>query len=242
MSGLLGRGGSTRAPSGRAAPEVPQLPQSSPEPTLALAAASAAPGPRRNRSSRSGPASHTAFGTQRYSRKRAAGTECCFALTRILEGLEGACARGAACCVIADASQCRRANGRPCDAWRALALTSSSRGHSVREAYVQDGRGPVVGGGLKGLHHAKALLLVGDTTAELVVGSLNWTTSSKANSECGVHLVLASSSPVVTDYSREFDRVSGSAERLEDANPSGSKPAAVSSGARQASAPPTATV
>ena len=115
-------------------------------------------------------------------------------------------------------------------------------GHSVREAYVQDGRGPVVGGGLKGLHHAKALLLVGDTTAELVVGSLNWTTSSKANSECGVHLVLASSSPVITDFSREFDRVSGSAERLEDANSPGAKPAAASSGAAQAPAPPTATI
>ena len=150
--------------------------------------------------------------------------------------------RCAPCCLIADASQCHKTKSQ-WQAWRRVAsagvTVKLATGHSVREAYVQDGRGP---GGLKGLHHAKALLLVGETTAELVVGSLNWTTSSKANSERGVQLSLASNAPVVTDFCREFDRVFGSAERLEDANPPGVKPAAVSSGAAQGSAPPTATI
>ena len=44
-----------------------------------------------------------------------------------------------------------------------------------------------------------------------------------------MQLSLASNAPVVTDFCREFDRVFGSAERLEDANPPGVKPAAVSS-------------
>ena len=56
-----------------------------------------------------------------------------------------------------------------------------------------------------------------DPTAELVVGSLNWTT--KANSECGVQLSLASTAPVVTDFVREFDRVFGAAEKLEEVKP-----------------------
>ena len=75
-----------------------------------------------------------------------------------------------------------------------------------------------------------------DPTAELVVGSLNWTT--KANSECGVQLSLASTAPVVTDFVREFDRVFGAAEKLEEVKPPGTKPAASSSEA----GPPTATV
>ena len=72
---------------------------------------------------------------------------------------------------------------------------------------------------------------MGDTTADLVVGSLNWSTSSKANSECGVLLALASTAPVVTDFDREFERVSDAAEKLEDAKPPGTRPAAASSSA-----------
>ena len=159
----------------------------------------------------------------------------------VLEGLESACARGAACCLIADAGQCHKTMCQ----WQALKRVANAgvavrvaAGSSVREAYVQDGRGAVVGAGLKGLHHAKCLLLVSDVTAELVIGSLNWSTSSKANSECGVHLSLASTAPVVTDYVRESDRVFGTAEKLEEVKPPGTKPAAPSG----AAGPPTATI
>ena len=70
-----------------------------------------------------------------------------------------------------------------------------------------------------------------DVTAELVVGSLNWSTSSKANEECGVLLTLSSTAPSVTDFVRDFDRVFGAAEKLEEAKAPGTKPAAASSSA-----------
>ena len=55
------------------------------------------------------------------------------------------------------------------------------------------------------------------------MGSLNWSTSSKANSECGVHLGLASTptAPLAADFMREFQRVFDAAERLQDAKPPG---------------------
>ena len=61
----------------------------------------------------------------------------------VLEGLEAASARGAACCLIADASQCHNTKSQ----WQALRRVASA-GVSVRLAtsrdYVQDGRGPLV--------------------------------------------------------------------------------------------------
>ena len=53
-----------------------------------------------------------------------------------------------------------------------------------------------------------------------------------------MQLSLASTAPVVTDFVREFDRVFGAAEKLEEVKPPGTKPAASSSEA----GPPTATV
>ena len=98
-----------------------------------------------------------------------------------------------------------------------------------------------MGAGLKGLHHAKTLLLVGDTTAEVIVGSLNWSTSSKAHAESGLHLAVASGAPVVADFIRDFDRVLSGASALDDAKPPAPKAAAAASGsARQA--PPSSTV
>ncbi|OLP83939.1 hypothetical protein AK812_SmicGene35243 [Symbiodinium microadriaticum] len=106
-------------------------------------------------------------------------------------------------------------------------------GHSVRDACLSDGRGATVGAGLKGLHHAKALLVVGETTAELIVGSLNWSTSSKANSECGLRLTVASGAPVVVDFIRDCESVFAGASALDDAKPPAPKGAAASSSARQ---------
>ncbi|CAE7261643.1 unnamed protein product [Symbiodinium sp. CCMP2592] len=121
----------------------------------------------------------------------------------LIDAIERACARGALCSVLADAQQCSRTKLQ----WQALkrAAQAGARvrlcsGSSVRDAYVADGRGPAVGAGLKGLHHAKALLRSGGSCAELVVGSLNWSTSSKANLECGVLLTLAQDAEVVGDY------------------------------------------
>ncbi|CAE7838375.1 unnamed protein product, partial [Symbiodinium microadriaticum] len=94
----------------------------------------------------------------------------------VLEALEAACARGAACSLVSDASQCAKTKHQ----WQSLKRVAAAgvnvrlaAGHSVRDAYVADGRGAAVGAGLKGLHHSKALLVVSETTADLIVGSLN---------------------------------------------------------------------
>ena len=64
-----------------------------------------------------------------------------------------------------------------------------------------------VGSGLQGLHHAKsALVLRASSAVELVVGSTNWTTSSRANRECGVFLKFTSSRAMfVRDWVADFD-------------------------------------
>ena len=72
-----------------------------------------------------------------------------------------------------------------------------------------------------------------ETTAELIVGSLNWSTSSKANPECGLHLTVASGAPVVVDFIRDFESVFAGASALDDAKPPAPKGAAASSSARQ---------
>ncbi|CAE7642797.1 pol, partial [Symbiodinium sp. CCMP2592] len=142
----------------------------------------------------------------------------------VIEAIELACGRGALCNIIADSSQCRRTKLQ----WQALkrAAQAGARvrlcsGSSVRDAYVADGRGPAVGAGLKGLHHAKALLRVRSDGAELVVGSLNWSTSSKANLECGVHLTLLQDAESVGDFVRDFDTCFSAGIKLEDAKPPG---------------------
>ena len=53
-----------------------------------------------------------------------------------------------------------------------------------------------------------------------------------------MQLSLASTAPLVTDFVREFDRVFGAAEKLEEVKPPGTKPAAASGEA----GPPTAAI
>ena len=69
-----------------------------------------------------------------------------------------------------------------------------AHGTSIRSAYAEDGRDVRVGSGLRGLHHAKSILLETPGGPELVAGSLNFTTSSKANAELGVKLSLPAGS------------------------------------------------
>ena len=80
---------------------------------------------------------------------------------------------------------------------------------------------------------SKALLVIGDKTAELVVGSLNWSTSLNANSECGLRLAVASDAPIVTDFVRDFEAVFVGAALLDEFKSAASKGTAASSSARQ---------
>ena len=251
LSGLLNRGGSSPG-----APTATSVALAVPAP----AAATAARGQRRNKTPKAestGPGapevaylagdSYVAAGldalAKTKSRDKVFLRAYSFDAPAVLEALEAACARGASCSLIADASQCSKTKLQ----WQSLKRVATAgvsvrlaTGRSVRDAYVSDGRGAAVGAGLKGLHHAKALLVIGDKTAELVVGSLNWSTSSKANSECGLRLAVASDAPVVTDFVRDFEAVFAGASLLDDAKPPAPKGAAASSSARQGA--PTLTV
>ena len=171
LSGLLNRGGSSP---GAPAATSTALAVSPP------AAAAAAQGPRRNKTPRAEPTSrgvqevmylaggsYVAAGlsvlAKARSRDRVLLRAYSFDAPPVLEALEGACARGAACSLVADASQCAKTKQQ----WQSLKRVATAgvsvrlaAGHSVRDAYLSDGRGATVGAGLKGLHHAKALLVV----------------------------------------------------------------------------------
>ena len=74
-----------------------------------------------------------------------------------------------------------------------------------------------VGSGLRGLHHAKSVLLEGPGGPELVAGSLNFTTSSKANAELGVKCSLPAGSNAAATWLTAFEAVWAESTSVEDA-------------------------
>ena len=115
------------------------------------------------------------------------------------------------------------ASGRSCNGRSLNALSAAGAevrvacGTSVRDAYAQDGRGARVGSGIQGLHHSKALCLLRPDGAVLLVGSLNFTASSKANSETGLRLETAKAHPATVSFVEEFQRVAAGALDLNEA-------------------------
>ena len=81
------------------------------------------------------------------------------------------------------------------------------KGHLMKEAYEADGRSSIGG---RGLLHAKALII----DDFLMLGSTNWTTSSKANHEMSVLLELNREGHAQVD--KWLETVDGSAEGLSD--------------------------
>jgi phosphatidylserine/phosphatidylglycerophosphate/cardiolipin synthase-like enzyme len=79
-------------------------------------------------------------------------------------------------------------------------------GAPVHESYKQDRRAVNVGRSIRGLQHSKTMMVrVGDKSY-LVIGSANWTTSSRSNVEMGVSIEGQSNLEVFTDYAASFDR------------------------------------
>ena len=96
--------------------------------------------------------------------------------------------------------------------WQTLRRLESQRaavrlahGTSIKSAYSEDNRDARVGSGLRGLHHAKSVLLEGPGGPELVAGSLNFTTSSKANAELGVKCSLPAGSNAAATWLTAFE-------------------------------------
>ena len=105
-----------------------------------------------------------------------------------VEAIELSLKNGARVRLLADHSQCNRTKQQ----WQTLKRLESqgaavrlAHGTSIKSAYTEDNRDVRMGSGLRGLHHAKSILLEAPSGPELVAGSLNFTTSSKANSELG---------------------------------------------------------
>ena len=137
-----------------------------------------------------------------------------------IEAIEASLSKGAGVRIVADMGQCHRTKLQ----WQALKRLAAAGaevkvgcGSSVRDAYARDGRGAKVGTGIQGLHHAKALCLLRPDGAVVLIGSLNFTTSSKANAEAGLRLEVAKTHPVAQSYIEDFQRVSAEAFSLDEA-------------------------
>ncbi|CAK9066590.1 unnamed protein product [Durusdinium trenchii] len=82
-------------------------------------------------------------------------------------------------------------------------------GSSIAEAYAGDRRGTSVGKSLKGIQHSKTFCLRGAEGAPsfLVVGSSNYTTSSRANVELGLLVSGPWEDEVFHAYTDQFERL-----------------------------------
>ena len=137
-----------------------------------------------------------------------------------IEAIEASLGKGASVRIVADMGQCHRTKLQ----WQALKRLAAAGaevkvgcGTSLRDAYARDGRGAKVGTGIQGLHHAKALCLLRPDGAVVLIGSLNFTTSSKANAEAGLKLEVPKTHPVAQSYVEDFQRVSAEAFSLDEA-------------------------
>lgn len=82
-------------------------------------------------------------------------------------------------------------------------------GLGVNEAYRSDGRAVRVGAKLQGLHHAKSILVhchPGDEV-KILIGSCNFTTSSKANREASIGLTTKQGTELVRHWESAFEEV-----------------------------------
>ena len=80
-------------------------------------------------------------------------------------------------------------------------------GRQLQETYAEDNRGSTIGRGLRGIQHSKTLLVVGIDQVDLVIGSSNWTTSSRGNIEMGVYIRGPIGTEVFEDYVKSFEIV-----------------------------------
>ena len=89
-------------------------------------------------------------------------------------------------------------------------------GTSVRTAYLSDQREiSAMGGSIRGIIHGKSCLLVEGRRALSLIGSCNWTTSSKSNLEFGIQVELDAESEFVKDYLAHFEGTWAQAESLD---------------------------
>ena len=149
----------------------------------------------------------------------------------VVQAVQAALVRGSKVWVVTDGSQARGSTKMQLQAVKMIreagALVRLCCGGSVSTAYGEDKRDVRVGGKLKGLHHAKTVLVryFHDfrkssrstlPSTQCVIGSCNFTTSSKANAEAGVFLRLSRGSTFEKDWIHAFEACYQSGESIEE--------------------------
>ena len=140
----------------------------------------------------------------------------------VVQSVRDALTRGAKVWVITDGSQARGSTKLQLQAVKMIreagALVRLCCGGSVNAAYDEDKRDVRVGGKLRGLHrHSKTILVryfhdsrrtpsrTALPSTRCLIGSCNFTTSSKANAESGVFLRLSRGSNFEKDWIHAFE-------------------------------------
>ena len=110
-----------------------------------------------------------------------------------------------------------RGNRRPPGVGSAFRLCSSA---PVHESHKEDRRTTTVGKGIRGLQHPKTMLVRMANKSYLVIGSANWTSSSRSSVEMGVSIASRSDLKVFTDYAAKFDKIGEEAHLPQGVQPS----------------------
>ena len=143
----------------------------------------------------------------------------------VINSLKQATERGCLTMVVADRSQ---AAGKTKTQLQMLKELRSSgvrvrltEGLNVSQAYERDNRSVRLGRKLRGLQHGKSAYVQTDredrrSPVQLVVGSCNLTTSSKANYEAGVALEISQESETAKKWLRAFEEIYEGGITIED--------------------------
>ena len=128
-----------------------------------------------------------------------------------MEAVRSAASRGCDTYLVCDRSQASGKTKQQLQVLKELRSVGTkvklASGLGVNQAYRSDGRSVRVGSRLQGLHHAKSVMIwchPGDKV-EMLVGSCNFTTSSKANKEASIGISVNSGTELVRRWESAFE-------------------------------------
>lgn len=129
----------------------------------------------------------------------------------VVEAVKSAASRGCDTYLVCDRSQASGKTKQQLQVLKELRSVGTkvklASGLGVNQAYRSDGRSVRVGSRLQGLHHAKSVMIwchPGDEV-DMLVGSCNFTTSSKANKEVSVGISVSSGTELVRRWESAFE-------------------------------------
>ena len=143
----------------------------------------------------------------------------------VIHSLKGSSERGCLTMVVTDRSQAAGKTKAQLQVLKELRASGVrvrlADGLNVNQAYESDRRSVRVGRKLRGLQHGKSAFVQPSqenkqTPVKLIVGSCNFTTSSKANHEAGVALELLEGSATAQSWLKAFEEIFDQAASMED--------------------------